>query len=163
MGSKIDLLPWSCIHLGIEDAGGSLNNADGLVVGRDGVESILAVEDRDQLEAHVLGVHLGAEAVVDSLRLAGGDLNRVALGSQVAQHLGLVAAIEDQRPANNGHADGLGLLVGDVEHSLGSMAVDELDTEDLGLREFGLDRDLQVGRLGLSGSLGGSFVLMGSG
>lgn len=52
------------LHLGVEDAGGCLDNADSLVVGLKGVESILAVPDNGgKVELEVLGVHLGLEAV----------------------------------------------------------------------------------------------------
>lgn len=52
------------LHLGVEDAGGRLDNADSLVVGLKGVESILAVPDNGgKVELEVLGVHLGLEAV----------------------------------------------------------------------------------------------------
>lgn len=99
-------------------------------------------------------MHLGAERVCDRLRLAGGNLNLVPRGGQVAEDDSLVANILEKRSANDGNANGFGFLILDVEDSLRGVAVDELHAENLGLREFGLDLDVQVGRLRLS-SFGG--------
>lgn len=64
------------IHLRVEEAGRRFNNADGLIVHRDGVEGILMIlQHRNKLQTHILGVHLGAEGVRHGLALACGDLN----------------------------------------------------------------------------------------
>jgi hypothetical protein len=138
------------LHLRVEDAGRRLHNGDGLVVDGDGVEgALLVLEHGYKLQADVLGVHLGREAVRQRLLLAAGDRQSVALAGEVAQDLRLVASILDQRAADEVDGDGLGLLVGDGQTSLGRMAVDQLDAEDLRLREAGRDGHLQIGRLGL--------------
>lgn len=93
-------------------------------------------------------MHLGGEGVRDGFGLAGGDLGGVAGSSQVAQDVRL-RTILDQRASDDGDADGLRLLIGDGEHRLSLMAIDELDAEDLGLRERSADGDLEVGSLAL--------------
>jgi hypothetical protein len=94
-------------------------------------------------------VQVGAEGVGHRLLRAGGDLDRVLLGSQVADNLSLAIDLVSQRAANKADANWQGLAVADGEASLGSMAVDELDAEDLGLRERDRDLDIEVGRLRL--------------
>jgi hypothetical protein len=101
------------------------------------------------MQAHILGVHFGAEAVRDSLLCAGRNLNVELLCGQVAQNLGIGRGILHQRASNDGNANGLGLVVSDGEDGLGGVPIDELHAEDLGLRERGRDFDIVVGRLGL--------------
>lgn len=138
------------IHLRIEDASGCLDDADSLVVGRKGVESVLLVLDNSyELQTNILGVHLGGEAVGQGLLLAAGDLQAIARAGEVTEDLSLSARLLDERTTNNGDRDGLGLLVVNGKTGLGGVAVDQLDAKDLGLREAGGDSDLQVGRLGI--------------
>ena len=140
----------SCIHLRVEDAGRGLDDGDGLVVGGESEEVVLLVlEHSHELQTDVLGMHLGREAVGQRLLLAGGDYQAIALAGEIAQDVRLVASVLDQRSADNGDGNGLGLLVVDGQAGLGRVAVDQLDAEDLRLREAGRDGDLQVGRLGL--------------
>ena len=153
----------SSIHLWVKDAGGGLDDGDGLVVGGNGEEVVLLVLDHgDELQTEVLGVHLGGEAIGQRLLLAGGDLQAIALAGEVAQDLSLVALVLDQRAADNGDGDGLGLLVVDGQAGLGRVAVDQLDAEDLRLREAGGNGDLEIGRLGLA-ALNSLFDLVGLG
>ena len=87
----------SCIHLRVENASGGLNDGDGLIVGGDGIESVLLVLDHsDELKTEVLGVHLGREAVGQRLLLAGGDFQAIALAGEIAQDVRLVARVLDQ-------------------------------------------------------------------
>lgn len=45
------------LHLRVEEAGRSLNDGDGLIVGGDGEDSVLRVsQDGDELETEILGV-----------------------------------------------------------------------------------------------------------
>lgn len=104
-------------------------------------------------------MHLGAEAVRDRLLLSSGDLEGVLLAGQVAQDAGLSASIIEEGSADNGDADGRGLLVLDGEAGLGRVAVDELDAEDLGLREAGGDGYLEVGGDGVLFNLFNAFDL----
>lgn len=137
------------VHLRVEDAGRRLNNANRLVICRKGIEGILVVLDNgNELETHILGVHLGGEGVRDGFGLAGGDLGGVAGSGQVAQDDRL-RTILNQGAANDRDTDGLRLLVGDGEDSLSLVAIDQLDAEDLGLRERGADGDFDVGSLAL--------------
>ena len=146
------MLAWGdgvrCVHLGVEEAGGRLNDADGLIVDRDGVEGALGIlQDGDELQTQILGVQLGAERVGHRLLGAGRDLNRVALRSEVADDLRLAGGFLDERATDNGDANGSGLVVCDGETGLGGVAIDELHAKDLRLRERDRDGDLKVGRL----------------
>lgn len=83
-GTGVYILLW------VEHAERCLNNADGLIVRRDGIESVLAVpENSNELQAHILGMHLGAKRVRHRFRLASGDLDRVTGSGQVTQELAL--------------------------------------------------------------------------
>jgi len=90
--------------------------------------------------------------------LAGGDGDAIALGGQVAQDgrdLGRAGDIDGsgERATDDQDGNGLSLLVVNVEDGTGGVAVDELDAEDLCLREGGLDVDVDVGSLLLAGVL----------
>lgn len=137
------------IHLRVEEASGRLDDADSLVVDRDSVEGVLAVlQHSNELQAEVLGVEFGGEGVGNRLLGAGWDLKRITLGGEVANNLALASRLLDQRATDNGDANGSGFIVGDGEAGLGGMAVDELDAEDLRLREGDGDGDVEVGGLG---------------
>jgi len=70
-----------CIHLRVENAGWCLNNADGFIVDRDSVEGAFAVlKYGNELQAQVLGVHVGGKGVRDTLFGAGWDLDGVFAG-----------------------------------------------------------------------------------
>jgi hypothetical protein len=107
----------------------------------------VVLENGDEVQAHILGVHIGTETIRDSLLCAGGDLNVELLCSQVAQNLCIGGGILHQRTTNDRNTDWLWLVVGDGQDSLGGMSVDELHTEDLSLWERGGDLDIVVGRL----------------
>ena len=84
--------------------------------------------------------------------LAGGDGDAIALRGQVAQDGRDLRRAGDingsgERATDDQDGDGLGFLVVDVEDGAGGVAVDELDAEDLCLREGGLDVDVDVGSL----------------
>lgn len=105
---------WKSIHLRVEEASRRLNNADGLVVGGNSVDGVLAVrKNSHKLKAHVLGVHLLAEGVRHGLLFAGGDLERIFLRGQVAQDASLCTGVIKDGAANKRHADRLGFLVVD--------------------------------------------------
>lgn len=128
-GQRLEIVRWmgagSCIHLRVKDAGGRLDNGDGLVVRGDseGI-GLLVLDHSDELQADVLGVHLGREAVRQRLLLTAGDFQPVALAGEVAQDLRLLARIFDQGTTDDLDGDGLGFLVGDGQASLGRVAVD---------------------------------------
>lgn len=134
----------------IEEAGGCFHDRDGLVVHRNGEEAVLVVAQNSyELQTKILGVELGGEAVGNCLLCTGGDLDGVLLGGEVANDTGLSILLQGQRSANNGDANGRGLVVVDGQASFGGMAVDELDAKDLRLGERDRDLDVQVGRLRL--------------
>lgn len=74
------------------------------------------------------------------------------VGSQVAQdrvvwrNPGWESLQRRKSSANGADGDWLRLVVGDVENSLGDLAVDDLDAKDLGLWEGGDDGDIEVWR-----------------
>jgi hypothetical protein len=143
--------------LRVEPANGSLDNADGLVVNLAGVDLTGgALEHGGEVQAQVLGVHLGREGVGEGLLLAGGDADAVFLGGEVLEDLGLVG-LGGERAADDQDLDGLGLLVVDIEDGAGGVPVDELDAKDLCLGEGGGDVDVEVGCLLLEGVFDGLF------
>lgn len=126
------------LHLGVEDAGIRLHDANGAIVGNDRNQAALAVRNnggKSQLE--ILGVHLGGEAIADCLLLASGNLNSITSSRQVADNLGLVTRVP-KATADEVHRDRVRLIVGDGDQRLGRVTVDKLDTEDLGSRERSL-------------------------
>jgi hypothetical protein len=147
------------LHLRVEPGQRCLNDADGLVVDLLGVDLAgCALEHSGDVQAQVLRVHLGRERVGESLVLAGGDGDAVALGGQVAQDGGDLRRAGDidgsgERATDDQNLDGLGLLVVDIKNGAGRAAVDELNAKDLCVREGGLDVDVDVGSLLLAGVL----------
>lgn len=142
------------LHLRVEQAGGPLNDGDGLVVGGDSEDGVLRVpQNGDELEAEILGVELGREGVWDGLLSAGGNLDGVLLRGEVAHDLRLAIGLLEKRATNDADANGLGLVVGDGQTRLGGMAVDQLDSKDLALGERCRDLDVQVWCLGLGNFL----------
>ena len=143
----------------VEPAHGSLDDADRLVVDLAGVDLAgSALENGGEVQAEILRVHLSRERVGEGLVLAGRNGDAIALSGQVAQDsrdLGRAGDIDGsgERATNDQDLDGLGFLVVDVEDGAGGVAVDELDAEDLCLRESGLDVDVDVGSLLLAGVL----------
>jgi len=132
-----------CSHLGIEDAGIRLDNADSAIVGSDGEETTFAVrENGRQGQLEVLGVHLGGEAVADGLLRSGGNLDTVASSGQVASDLGLVLGVA-KTTAHKVHSDRVWLIVRDRDQCLSRVTVDKLNAKDLGSRERCLGRDSQ--------------------
>jgi len=92
-------------------------------------------------------VHLCCKAVGNRLLLASWNLDTVALSGEVAEDL--------RRPldgikgtADKGNRNWARLGVGDRDDGLGWVAVDQLHTEDFGLREGCGDGDFEVRRLG---------------
>jgi hypothetical protein len=150
---------WWFLHLRVEPAHGSLDDADSLVVDLASVDLAGgALENGGEVQAEILRVHLSRERVGEGLVLAGGDGDAIALGGQVAQDgrdLRRTGDIDGggERATNDQDGNGLGFLVVDVEDGAGGVAVDELNAEDFCLREGGLDVDVDVGSLLLAGVL----------
>ena len=150
---------WWFLHLRVEPAHGSLDDADSLVVNLASVNLAGGgLEHSGKVQAKVLRVHLSRERVSEGLVLAGRDGDAIALGGQVAQDgrdLRRAGDIDGsgERATDDQDLDGLGFLVVHVEDSACGVAVDELDAEDLCLRESGLNVDVDVGSLLLAGVL----------
>lgn len=135
------------LHLGVEDAGIRLHDANGAIVGKSRKQAALAVRNNGR-KSHleILGVHLSGEAVADCLLLASGNFDSITSSSQVADDLGLIIGFP-KATADKVHRDRVRLIIGDGDQRLGRVTVDKLDTEDLGSRERGLSRDSQSGNL----------------
>ena len=133
------------LHLGVEDAGIRLHDANGAIVGKNRKQAALAVRNNGR-KSHleILGVHLGGEAIADCLLLASGNFDSITSSSQVADNLGLIIGFP-KATADKVHRDRVRLIIGDGDQRLGRVTVDKLDTEDLGSRERGLGRDSQSG------------------
>lgn len=132
----------SALHLRVKDAGLRLNNADSAVVGVESEEVAIGIrDDGSEGEQQILGVHFGGEAVADALLLTGRDLNAVTVRSQVANNLAAFSFNCRQGTTNEVHSHGRFLLIGESDQRLGRVAIDKLDTEDLGGREGGVGRD----------------------
>jgi hypothetical protein len=155
------------LHLRVEPGHGRLDNADSLVVDLTSVDLARgALQHGGEVQAQVLRVHLSRERVSEGLVLASGDGDTITLGSQVAQDGGDLRRAGDIDGGREGSADdqdgdGFGFLVVDVEDGAGGVAVDELDAEDLCLREGGLDIDIDVGSLLLTWVLDVFFDALG--
>lgn len=133
----------SCLHLRVEETRGSLNNRNGAIEGRVDVgHAELVLENSSQVEGQVLRVHVDSEAVGGSLLLAGRDQEVVLGGSQAA-----VGSLVQERATDDVQVDRGGLVVGDGQDSVGRMSINELDTEDLRVREGDRDVDIQSGSL----------------
>lgn len=77
---------WQVLHLRVEPAHGSLDDADSLVVDLTSVDLAGGtLEHSGDVQAEILRVHLSRERVREGLVLAGGDGDAIALGGQVAQ------------------------------------------------------------------------------
>ena len=145
-------------HLRVEEAGGSLDDGDDVVVDLDLVEVIGGGDDdAGQLEADILGQHVEDEGVGDGLLLAGGDGGLVSDGGQVADDAGGDGGVGGQLlggvqgAADEGEGDGLVLVVGDLDDGFGGPAVDQLDAEDVGVGEGPDDVGLELGDSGDAG------------
>jgi hypothetical protein len=140
--------------LRVEEAGGGLNDGGRAIMDQDLVEGTIGVRNESlELNANLLRLHVLSEREGKLLLLASGDLNVVLDGRQVTDDAGVTRAVlrkilkSVQRARDEGNLDGVGVLVGDLNDSLGRATVDELYAENVGFREGSLD-------LGLEGSLG---------
>lgn len=145
--------------MGVKDVSGSLDDAGHAVVGGD-LEDLAALvgDDGQELESNILRHHVQHEVEGHGVLGTGGDGDVVAHSCQVAQDGGVGRRICGQRlgsrerSANEGDVDGAILVVGDLDQGLGWPAVDQLDAEDVRLREGCLDVDLEVGAYGRLGA-----------
>jgi hypothetical protein len=124
------------IHLRVKEASGRLYDSDSLIVDRNRNQHAFAVLQNDnELQAEALRMQVGGEGVGNRLLGARWDLDRIAPRREVADDARLAVLLRDERAANNGDANGSGLLVGDRQAGGGGMAIDELGAEDLRLGE----------------------------
>lgn len=77
------------VHLRVEDAGGGLDNAGQTAVSLDLEDLTLGVgKDSEEFDNDILGLHVQDKREGQGLSLAGGDLDIVADGRQVAEDTG---------------------------------------------------------------------------
>lgn len=150
------------IHLRIEDAGRRLNNAGQTGVGLNLVDTALVVlDDGEEVEEDILGLHVQGEGEGQLSSLAGGNVKVVAHGRQVTEDTGGGGRIlreglgSRQQATDEGNVDGGLFLVRDLDNGLGLMAIDELDAKGR-VREMGSDVKLQLGQF--SGGRGGGIL-----
>lgn len=149
----------SCVHLGIEEAGGSLDNGGAALIRRHLEDDALCVgEDGEQMQAHILRVHVEHKRVGKRLCLARLNLQAVLHDGQVA-HNALVGGHvigkllgRPQRAVGEEELDGPVLVVGDLDEGRRGAAIDQLEAEDVGVGERGSDVGVEGG--GFRSSLG---------
>lgn len=140
------------IHLWVEEASWSFNNADSLIESLDLEEvSSSIVHNSSYVKAKILWVKFGSERVWEAQLLSRSNVNIVAGAREVANDTGrgwqtLWELIQSRQvSSNDGESDRFRLAVGKFEKSLGRMVVDKLHTENLGLWECSYNIDIQVG------------------
>lgn len=126
------------IHLGVKKAGRSLNDGGRAIVDQDLVEGTGRVRDKGlELDANLLRLHILSEREGKLLLLAGGDLNVVLNGRQVANDADILGAVLRkllkgvERARDESDLDRVGVLIGDLNDSLGRTTVDELHAENV--------------------------------
>lgn len=70
----------------IEEASIRIHNRDSAIEGLHGVEGVVLADNSSQVEAGLLRVHVGLEAVWQGLLLSGGDIDSELLGSEIANN-----------------------------------------------------------------------------
>lgn len=132
------------LHLGVEDAGIGLHNAHSAIEGLESEESALTVgQNGRNVETEILRVHLGSKGEADGFLRLGRNLETVPRSSQVANDLAVLIQIP-QASTEEVDGDRVWLIVGERNQSLRWAAVDELDTEDLRVRERGVHLDGEI-------------------
>lgn len=120
----------------------------------------LVGDDGRELDDDVLGHHVENELEGQLLLLAGGDLDAVPDGRQIADNGGPDGGIlgeglgRPQAATDKGDVDGRIFVVRDLDERLGDAAVDDLHTEDVGIRPGRLDDGLELGMLDLLSARG---------
>jgi len=120
-------------HLRVKDARISLNDADSLIKRLERIRGSFAVRDHSrQTQPQVLGVEVRCEIVANAVGLTSGNLHIISRSRKIADYLR--TSCESIRPeiaTNKVDTDSFRLVICDGEESLGRMAIDKLDTEDL--------------------------------
>lgn len=139
------------VHLGVEDAGGGLDDCSQTVVSLDLEDLALGVSDDGQKADHnILRLHVQNERERQRLSLASRNLDVVLDRRKVAKDTGHRGRILRQwlcgrkRSTDEGKLNGLVLMVRDLDDRLSRVPVDKLDTKAR-VGEMRGDIDLQVG------------------
>jgi hypothetical protein len=135
-------------HLGVEDAGSRVDNADSLVECLDLVDvTSLAVYNGNQVQSELLWVKIGGEAVRETLLLACGDQSVISSDSQIAhnrhERIGSFWQWLHARQCtrNEGHRHGLSFIIDEVDNGFVRVTIYDLHTENLSCWELCRDRD----------------------
>jgi len=130
------------VHLGVKDAGSSLDNADSLVVSLNLVDiARLARDNGDQVQTEILGVEIGGERVGKSLLLASRDFDIVAGSGDIADNscAGVKSRCDwlqrGQRAPDESYLDRFCLIVRETQHGLCRVPIDELYAKDFSIGE----------------------------
>lgn len=144
------------IHLGVEEAGGSLDNGGAALIRRDLEDGALGIgEDGKQAQTHILRSHVQRKRVGKRLCLARLNLQAVLHDGQVAHdaliggHVGGEVLGRPQRAVGKEELDGAVLVVGDLNEGRRGAAIDQLEAEDVGVGERGSDVGVERGGLSL--------------
>ena len=128
--------------MGVKDAGSSLDNADGLVVGLYLVYvACLAREDGNQVQTEILGMEIRGERIGEGLLLASRNLDIITSSCDIADNgsAGMKTRCNwlqsGQRAPNQSYLDRFRLIVREAQDCLCRVPIDELDTEDLSVGE----------------------------
>lgn len=102
------------------------------------MENSLDNDDGCQIEAQVLRVQVGLEAVGKALLLTRSKFNPISVGGKIANDARIAVIERPQASADKLNGDGLGLLAHEGEDRFIGFAVGDLDTEDFSVREGSL-------------------------
>jgi hypothetical protein len=140
-----------CLHLGIKDAGSSLDNADSLIIGLDLIDIARQTrDDCDQVQTKILGMEIGGERVRKALLPASRDLDIVAGTGDIADNgsAGMNPRRQwlqrGQRAPDHSYLDGFRLIVRELQEGLCRVPIDQLDTKHLCVRERSSGRNGEV-------------------
>ncbi len=152
-------------HLGVKDAGGSLDNAGRSSMGLDLEDLASGVgDDGRDIEDDILGIHVEDESERHRVLFAGRNRHAIAQAGKVANDgSGLGGALGQrlgglEEPTDKCDVKRAILLVLDLDERLGGAAINKLHAEDVGLGEGGHELGLE-GRRGGRGLLGGGIGL----
>lgn len=139
-----------CSHLGIEEARVLLDDRNSAIEGLQSVKLALLAHNSGQIETELLRMHVGLESEWQRLLLASRNLDGVLLGGEVAHDAGTlrIKVWCPKTSADELHRHWFRLLVGEGDHGIGGLAIDELDAEDLSIGEGGRDTNGECWALG---------------
>ena len=127
------------VHLRVEEARVGFDNCYGAIVGLESSEFGALRDNGSQIQAKLLWMHIRLELVGQTLPLAGWYFNGILLRCQVANDARArwVEVRCPQTSSHKLHSHWLRFFVAEGEDRVCDLAIDKLDSEDLGVREIG--------------------------